>query len=320
MNGDRIVVKYLPMLYISISRKRMIIIGFDCAITSLAVSVAIAHEHVFDPVKFFLFDLARDKKHVQLDLLSMVSLAQTLKMTLSIVDEFIDKLQRSNITVLIEFQMAINRKAVFIFDQILYHYVSHLPRNSSVHTQCGPSCVSTPHVQHSDEHSNVQHSDEHSNVQHSEAQHSEAQHIDVQHSNLQHSEAQHSNVQHSEAQETNSCRWTQPYTQWAQKNDIRLSRDVKVIGPSLKNSIHFADSLCYRQVAQMYRSNYKTHKSHSKKNLLYWLAQFNKEYLLAEIPKKNISDVADAFMMSVAFYCKEIGINCKTLTPRVKAC
>jgi hypothetical protein len=75
---------------------------------------------------------------------------------------------------------------------------------------------------------------------------------------------------------------------------------VSLVGPTLKNKICFSDdeTLDHGTFMEKYASRYTANKNHSKANFLYWL-ELHKCFNLIEenkIAKKNIDDIADAFM------------------------
>ena len=75
---------------------------------------------------------------------------------------------------------------------------------------------------------------------------------------------------------------------------------VHLVGPTLKNKICFSedDSLSHGVFMEKYASKYTANKNHTKANFLYWLTKRNLNSIIKEnkIKKKNIDDVADAFI------------------------
>jgi hypothetical protein len=75
---------------------------------------------------------------------------------------------------------------------------------------------------------------------------------------------------------------------------------VSLVGPTLKNKICFSEdeTLEYGTFIEKYASKYTANKNHSKANFLYWLDTHNLTNLVRKnnIEKKNIDDIADAFM------------------------
>jgi hypothetical protein len=76
--------------------------------------------------------------------------------------------------------------------------------------------------------------------------------------------------------------------------------DVALVGPTLKNKIRFSkdDSLSHGSFMEKYSSKYVANKNHCKANFLYWLELHCLTKLIGEnkITKKNVDDIADAFM------------------------
>jgi hypothetical protein len=81
-----------------------------------------------------------------------------------------------------------------------------------------------------------------------------------------------------------------------------------LVGPSLKNKIYFADDLKHSVFMAKYATKYTANKNHTKANLLYWLKKNNQEHFIKNIKKKNIDDIADAFMQILGWLNKEKGI------------
>jgi hypothetical protein len=75
---------------------------------------------------------------------------------------------------------------------------------------------------------------------------------------------------------------------------------VSLVGPTLKNKICFSndDMLDHGTFMEKYASKYTANKNHSKENFLYFLNIHGLTNLIQEnnIAKKNIDDIADAFM------------------------
>ena len=84
--------------------------------------------------------------------------------------------------------------------------------------------------------------------------------------------------------------------------------EVVLVGPSLKNKICLSvdNSLSHSTFMEKYSSKYIANKNHAKANFLYWLALNNCSHLIAEnqIKKRNIDDIADAFMQILGFYSR----------------
>jgi hypothetical protein len=71
---------------------------------------------------------------------------------------------------------------------------------------------------------------------------------------------------------------------------------VYLVGPTLKNKISFHPSMDHGSFMAKYASKYTANKNHSKKNFLHWCKLFGQEECIKGIAKKNLDDVADAFM------------------------
>jgi hypothetical protein len=75
---------------------------------------------------------------------------------------------------------------------------------------------------------------------------------------------------------------------------------VTLVGPTLKNKIRFSKdySLSHGSFMERYASKYVANKNHCKSNFLYWLELHGLTNLIDEnkITKKNVADIADAFM------------------------
>ena len=75
---------------------------------------------------------------------------------------------------------------------------------------------------------------------------------------------------------------------------------VALVGPTLKNKVCFSkdETLSHGTFMAKYASKYTANKNHSKSNFLYWLNLYGLNSILDEnkIAKKNVDDIADAFM------------------------
>jgi hypothetical protein len=82
---------------------------------------------------------------------------------------------------------------------------------------------------------------------------------------------------------------------------------VSLVGPTLKNKISFStdESLDHGTFMAKYASKYTSNKNHSKENFLYWLNTRGLIDLIQKnnIAKKNIDDIADAFMQIWGWLC-----------------
>jgi hypothetical protein len=78
--------------------------------------------------------------------------------------------------------------------------------------------------------------------------------------------------------------------------------NIKLIGPSLKNKVVIGgESNNYSNFIEKYNTNYSANKAHSKQNFLDLLKYLNSEYMIKNIKKKNIDDIADSVLMSLAY-------------------
>lgn len=76
---------------------------------------------------------------------------------------------------------------------------------------------------------------------------------------------------------------------------------VYLVGPSLKNTL-IVNEENYSEFAEKYRSNYLANKNHSKCNFLKIIKHLKKEEMIKNIKKKNIDDIADSVLMSIAWF------------------
>jgi hypothetical protein len=77
--------------------------------------------------------------------------------------------------------------------------------------------------------------------------------------------------------------------------------EIVIMNPAYKNKIYFNLDLQHSRFIQQYANNYIANKNHCKANFLYFLKSFNLEYIVQNIKKKNIDDLADSFMQIFAF-------------------
>jgi hypothetical protein len=82
--------------------------------------------------------------------------------------------------------------------------------------------------------------------------------------------------------------------------------NIHLVGPSLKNKliIDKSDESKYSSFIGKYKSNYSANKNHSKHNFLVLLKKLKSEKLIQHISKKNIDDIADSVLMSIAWVLK----------------
>lgn len=85
---------------------------------------------------------------------------------------------------------------------------------------------------------------------------------------------------------------------------------MKLMGPTRKNTVHFTKDLIHNAFVEKYASNYTANKNHCKCNFIYWSKIFSQDPILTNalknIRKKNIDDIADAFMQMFAWFRDEI--------------
>jgi hypothetical protein len=90
-------------------------------------------------------------------------------------------------------------------------------------------------------------------------------------------------------------------------NDKTITK-VELIGPSLKNLYSFNNELSYSKLVTQYKTNKAINKNHTKINFKFYLNYINKSIWLKKFKKSNIDDIADSFMMIIAYICKNEGI------------
>ena len=73
---------------------------------------------------------------------------------------------------------------------------------------------------------------------------------------------------------------------------------VHLVGPSLKNKVCFSgdEKYLHSTFMGMYASSYTANKKHTSANLMYWLKKNDQLYIVKNIKKKNLDDIADAFV------------------------
>ena len=84
--------------------------------------------------------------------------------------------------------------------------------------------------------------------------------------------------------------------------------DIEIIGPSLKNKLNFNKSESYSHIIKKYVTNYNANKKHSVCNMLHWLSVLHLDKLIKKIKKSNLDDVADSFNMAIAWIFLKSGI------------
>jgi hypothetical protein len=84
--------------------------------------------------------------------------------------------------------------------------------------------------------------------------------------------------------------------------------NVSIVGPALKGKVFFGLDGRMSNFRKRYMSNYNANKAHTKYNLIKWLKTHNCMSMLTGIPKKNIDDVADSFIMIYGWVLKNYTI------------
>lgn len=75
------------------------------------------------------------------------------------------------------------------------------------------------------------------------------------------------------------------------------SSKVEMVGPSLKSKVYFGSAGMMQNFRKKYMNNYTANKAHSKYNFNEWITNHGCQEKIAQIPKKNLDDVADSFLM-----------------------
>jgi hypothetical protein len=90
----------------------------------------------------------------------------------------------------------------------------------------------------------------------------------------------------------------------------KYSGITHLVGPSLKNKIVIGgNDALYSNFIERYTTNYAANKNHAKFNFLKLIKILNKEDVIAKIAKKNIDDIADSVLMSLAFVIKHYDMS-----------
>ncbi len=71
---------------------------------------------------------------------------------------------------------------------------------------------------------------------------------------------------------------------------------VVVVKPMCKNTVWFKTDLKYQEFISKYSNKYCANKAHTKANFLYYVEIFGLSDVLKNIRKKNVDDLADAFI------------------------
>lgn len=82
--------------------------------------------------------------------------------------------------------------------------------------------------------------------------------------------------------------------------------NIELVGPSLKNSLFFKNNeeSHYSKFLEKYSTNYSANKAHSKYLFLELLKNIGKSDIINDIKKKNIDDISDSVLMSIAWLKK----------------
>lgn len=79
---------------------------------------------------------------------------------------------------------------------------------------------------------------------------------------------------------------------------------VHIVGPSLKNKIELYEGGAYADFICKYRQNYTANKAHTKANFYKFIDMYNNALTskaMLNISKKNVDDIADSCMMTLAW-------------------
>jgi len=90
-----------------------------------------------------------------------------------------------------------------------------------------------------------------------------------------------------------------------QKTASEKAPIVHIVGPALKNTVFFGEDGRMQNFRKRYIDNYACNKAHSRYNFLKWITEHNCRSIIADIPKANIDDVADSFLMAYAWATKQ---------------
>ena len=83
----------------------------------------------------------------------------------------------------------------------------------------------------------------------------------------------------------------------------KYDAEIKILGPSLKNKVYIGgDGGKYSNFVEKYKTLYAANKNHTKYNFLKLMSYLGANDAFANIKKKNIDDIADSVLMSLAYY------------------
>jgi hypothetical protein len=87
---------------------------------------------------------------------------------------------------------------------------------------------------------------------------------------------------------------------------LRREIEVQMVGASLKNVQDFDKTVTYGDCCTKYKTNYAANKAHSVAQFQYILGKFGHTKSLERFRGKKLPDIADAYMMSVAWTLKRL--------------
>jgi hypothetical protein len=85
---------------------------------------------------------------------------------------------------------------------------------------------------------------------------------------------------------------------------VNIAPTVNMVGASLKSKVYFGSAGHIQQFRKRYMGNYTANKAHAKYNFLEWVKLKDSMELIKGIPKKNLDDIADSFLMAYAWCLK----------------
>lgn len=74
---------------------------------------------------------------------------------------------------------------------------------------------------------------------------------------------------------------------------------IKVMYPMLKNKVTLHNSLSHGEFISKSNNAYRSNKNHAKANFLYYIETFGLQDKIKHIKKKNLDDIADAFLQVI---------------------
>jgi hypothetical protein len=103
------------------------------------------------------------------------------------------------------------------------------------------------------------------------------------------------------------------YSQSGEYNKDEMSHntniyDIEILGPSLKNKINLDKDKPHSFFMKKYSKSYDANKAHSKYNFLKWVELKNIGFMIKNIKKKNLDDIADSVTMTLAWLHIKSGI------------